>query len=97
MKMWWRCGSFLQTEQFFRDVQLQHDAVAVQLDQQAYMIDMQCGLIEQLRQDHTAMQQLCQELKNQIQEGTEEGKLLRAELKIARLIVPIFKGGRIHF
>ena len=72
--------AFLQEEPAFGDVLLQRDPVAVQLAQQAYSIQMQLDLLAQLRQDHSAMQQLCEELGGQVQEGNE----LREELKIAR-------------
>ena len=76
--------AFLQEEPAFGDVLLQRDPVAVQLAQQAYSIQMQLDLLAQLRQDHSAMQQLCEELGGQVQEGNEQSKQLRKELKIAR-------------
>jgi hypothetical protein len=76
--------AFLQEEPAFGDVLLQRDPVAVQLAQQAYGVQMQLDLLAQLRQDHSAMQQLCEELGGQVQEGNEQSKQLRKELKIAR-------------
>ena len=76
--------TWLQEEPGFVDVQLQRDTVAVQLAQQAHTIHMQLELLVQLRQGHSKMYSMCEELGDELQVGIEEKKQLRKELRIAQ-------------